>query len=383
MLPERIDRARELCAQWVESGHTPAISVCVARRGVIVLDDAWGVLGPEPEAPPLTTEAIFPIASLTKPITATLVMQLVEEGLLGLNRPAIDYLPELKGEGVGDILIHHLLTHTAGYGFFLESHVDQKRNDPSFELPPCPRWRHPGNHELLSLLWNAPLDARPGEVMNSANHHYLLLGDIITRLTERPLETLAQERIFEPLGMCSSSYVVPDTVSDRVVRRAMELPLAGPIGLFPGLESQLQRDTPDPGGGVFSTARDMAIFGQMILNRGRYGDTRILSKASVAAMTRDQIPGLKAQLLNVLAEHASWGYGFAVESPSKWRYFHGSLAPLGTLRHPGAGGVAFWIDPANEVAGAYFEVATRVTERYEQIWNYDLFENVVTSAVQD
>jgi CubicO group peptidase (beta-lactamase class C family) len=383
MLPEGIERARALCGRWVGSGHTPALSVCVARRGTIVLEEAWGVFGPEPEAPPLTNEAIFPIASLTKPITTTLVMQLVEEGRLGLNRPVIDYLPELKGEHVGDILVHHLLTHTAVYGFFLESHAAAKRADPSFELPPCPPWRHPRIHEVLSLLWDAPLDARPGEVMNYANHHYLLLGEIVTRLTERRLEALAQERIFGPLGMSSSSYIVPESVSDRVVRRAKNLPLAEPIGMFPGLESQVFRETPNPGGGIFSTARDMVTFGQMILNRGSYGDARILSPASVAAMTRDQIPGTKARLLNVLAERASWGYGFAVESPSKWRYFHGSLAPLGTLRHPGAGGAAFWIDPANEIVGAHFEVATRVTERFEQIWNYDLFENVVTAAVEN
>jgi CubicO group peptidase (beta-lactamase class C family) len=383
MLPERIERARQLCARWVEEDHTPSLCACVARRGVIVLDEAWGVLGPEPDAGPLTTDAIFPIASLTKPITTTLVMQLVEAGVLGLNRPAIDYLPELKGEGVGDILVHHLLTHTAGYGFFLQHHVDKKRNDRSFELPPCPPWRHPNVHEMLSMLWDAPLDTAPGQVMNYANHHYALLGDIITRLTEQPLEDLAQERVFAPLGMSSSSYVVPQSFADRVVRRPKDFPLAQPIDLFPGFETQRMRDTPNAGGGVYSTARDITVFGQMILNRGRYGDSRILSPASVAAMTRDQVPGTKALLLNVVAERASWGYGFAVESPSKWRYFHGSLAPLGTLRHPGAGGVGFWIDRANDVVGVYFEVTKRVTERYEQIWNFDLFENAITAAVEE
>ena len=77
MLPARIDRARERCAHWVESGHTPAISVCVARRGVIVLQDVWGVLGPEQAAPALAHDSIFPIMSVTKPLTATLVLQMV------------------------------------------------------------------------------------------------------------------------------------------------------------------------------------------------------------------------------------------------------------------------------------------------------------------
>lgn len=383
MLPEQIERARDLCAGWVEEGHTPALCVCVARRGVIVLHEAWGVLGPEPDAAPLATDAIFPIASLTKPITATLVMQLVDDGLLGLNRPAVDYLPELTGEGVDDILVHHLLTHTAGYSFFLGPHADRRRKDPSFQLPPCPPWRHPRDHQKLSLLWDAPLEAPPGEVMNYANHHYELLGEIVSRLTGRPLEDLARERIFAPLGMTSSSYVVPDSVVDRVVRRAPHLPMARPTGEIPGLGTPEHRETPNAGGGAFSTAADMAVFGQMILSHGRYGEARILSPASVSAMTRNQIPGINARLLNILVEHASWGYGWAVESPSKWRYFHGSLAPQGTLRHPGAGGVAFWIDPTHEVVGTYFEVVTRLTERLEQIWNFDLFENVITAAVED
>src|SRR5246127_1959600 len=99
MLPERVAHVRDLCARWIEEGHTPTLGVCVARRGVIVLHEAFGVLGPGPDSPPLRPDALFAVASVTKPITATLVMQLVEDGLLGLNRPAKDYLPEMSGDG--------------------------------------------------------------------------------------------------------------------------------------------------------------------------------------------------------------------------------------------------------------------------------------------
>src|SRR5438876_18531 len=85
MLPERVAYARDLCARWVQQGHTPTLGVCVARHGVIVLHEVFGVRGPGPESPLLTHDALFPIASLTKPVTATLVMQLVDDGLLGLN----------------------------------------------------------------------------------------------------------------------------------------------------------------------------------------------------------------------------------------------------------------------------------------------------------
>ncbi len=100
MSRERIERARELCSGWVKSGHTPSLSVCVARRGVVVLHEAFGQSGPGQDAAPLALDTIFPVASVTKAITATLIMQMVEDGILGLNRPAVEYLPELAaGEG--------------------------------------------------------------------------------------------------------------------------------------------------------------------------------------------------------------------------------------------------------------------------------------------
>jgi CubicO group peptidase (beta-lactamase class C family) len=390
MLPERVAYARDLCARWVKEGHTPALSVCVARRGKIVLHDAWGVLGPQAGAPPLGLDSIFPIASITKPITATLVMQLVEDGLLGLNRPVVDYLPEVTGAGVEEILVHHLLTHTSGYSWSFYGGSMMLRAATKlaagFEPPPCPAWRHPENHRSLSLFWDAPREAAAGEVMIYSNHNYLLLGEIVTRLTERRLEELARERIFAPLGMDSSDYVVQASTAHRVVRRPSGFPMADPLPpgtLWYGIDSPIHHATPDPGYGAFSTAYDMTVFGQMILNRGRYGDARILSPAAVAAMTRDQIPGIKARFYGKLVTHGSWGYGWAVESPSKWSYFHGSLGPLGALGHPGAGGAMFWIDPAHELTGTYFEVTTHLTERLEPHWNFDLFTNVITAAVDD
>jgi len=385
MLPARVRYARDLCARWVKEGHTPALSVCVARRGVIVLHEAWGVLGPEVGAPPLAVDSIFPIMSIAKPITATLVLQLVEDGLLGLNRPVKDYLPEISGAGSDDILVHHLLTHTSGYPWepsFTE-HALHKRA-AGFELPPCPESQHPTIHGLLSIYWDLPRVAPVGEVMIYSPQNYHLLGEIVRRVSGRSLEAQARQRFFDPLGMRDSYYVVAETESGRVVQRAPDVPFGNPfnpIGVSIGAREWQER--PDAQAGVFSTPLDMVVFGQMVLNRGRYGDARILSPAAVAAMTRDQIPGIKARFFDKLVAHASWGYGWAVESPSKWPYFHGSLASLGTLSHPGAGGAMFWIDPAHDLVGAYFEVTTRLTERFEPHWCFDLFQNVITSAVDD
>jgi CubicO group peptidase (beta-lactamase class C family) len=394
MLPERVAYARDLCARWVREGHTPTLGVCVARHGVIVLHEAFGVLGPGPDSPPLARDALFPVASITKPVTATLVMQLVEDGLLGLNRPAKGYLPEISGDGSDEILVHHLLTHTAGYPFVLAypfalmdpimlEHVARKMQ-AGFEPPPCPENQHPFIHQHLSFFWDAPRVARAGEVMIYSSHNYELLGEIVRRLSGRDLEELARARVFDPLGMHDSYYVVPAPESSRVVQRAPEIPLGDPENqLVPCFGSRRWQEAPYAGGALFSTARDLAVFGQTFLNRGRYGAARILSPAAVAAMTRDQVPGVGARLLDKVMERASWGYGWQVVSPTKWRYFDGSLQPLGTFGHSGAGGASIWIDPDHDLVGVYLEVTTRVNEDYDLLWNFDLFENAITAAVED
>jgi CubicO group peptidase (beta-lactamase class C family) len=385
--PERIEYARGLCARWVKGGHTPSLSVCVARRGVIVLREAWGILGPGPESPALQRDSIFSIASVTKPVTATLVLQLVEDGLLSLNRPVRDYLPEVSGEGTEEMLVHHLLTHTSGYLWHTDPPMllhAAKKLEGGPEFPPCPENQHPLVHQWLNLFWDAPRESDVGEVMTYSNHNYVLLGEILRRLSGKGLEELARERVFDPLGMDDSYYVVPESVAPRVVQRASGLPLADALGPFmPGLDSREWQEYPNAGGGMFSTPLDMVRFGQMILNRGRLEDARILSPAAVAAMTRDQIPGIQARLFGATMEHASWGYGWAVESPTKWPYFHGSLHPPGSISHPGAGGAMFWVDPANEVVASYFEVCAEISEQMEFKWNFDLFQNVITSAVED
>jgi CubicO group peptidase (beta-lactamase class C family) len=222
-------------------------------------------------------------------------------------------------------------------------------------------------------------------MMIYSNHNYVLLGEIVRRLSGISVGTLARKRIFEPLGMHDSYLGVPDSERGRVVQRACGIPF-GPgdsvLGL-PDIGGREWQETPNAGGGAFSTPLDMVTFGQMFLERGRYGDARILSPAAVAAMTRDQIPGLDARLLLEVVPRASWGYGWQIVSPTKWKYYDGSLQPLGTFGHPGAGGINYWVDRDHELVGAYFEVTTGLTSDYHLRWNFDLFQNAITAAVDD
>src|SRR5438132_13803352 len=100
-----IDRVHELCATWAKDGIHPSLVVLVARRGVIALHEAYGSLGPEPDDPPLTKDAVFWLASNTKPITATALMLLVEDGLVGLTRPVQEYISEFTGEGKEQVCV--------------------------------------------------------------------------------------------------------------------------------------------------------------------------------------------------------------------------------------------------------------------------------------
>jgi CubicO group peptidase (beta-lactamase class C family) len=378
LIPERIGRARDLCAGWVKSGHTPAIVALVARRGVVVLHEAFGTLRPDDDSPPLRVDSLFPIRSITKPMAATLILQLVEDGLLGLNRPVRDYLPELSGEGTEDVLVHHLLTHTSGYDdfTFIAAHADKYADIDRISAEELTR-------RTLDLLLATPLSARPGEVMSYTPIAYNLLGNIIERVSGRPLPDLMQERLFDPLGMGDSYVVVPESVRSRIVKRPPDAPWNQNFGPMAAIDSRIIEESAGTEGSVFSTAWDVAIFGQMFLNGGTYGGARILSRPAVVEMTRNQIPGIPVQLGPTSYKEASYGFGWFVRSNEKWKYWDGSLTSLGEFHHQGAGGVLLWVDPPKEIVGVYFSVDLGITPEFDPLWNADLFQNVISSAVAD
>jgi CubicO group peptidase (beta-lactamase class C family) len=360
MSAERIRRVAELAESWVAQGITPALVVLVARHGIIVLHEAFGRRTPEPDSPPLRRDTLYPLASLTKPIAATAVMILVEDGLLGLNRPVAEYIPEFTGEGKQAVMVHHLLTHTSGLrnedvAAYAEERFGVADPSPSGEVRPPDIWDTP------SLGYEAPLWKPPGTEMSYCSYGYSVLAEIVCRVSGKRFEAFTHERIFAPLGMNDTSHVEPDLPRDRVVQRPAEAPSA----------NWLLRDRSRGSSGALSTARDMAIFGQMFLNRGRYGDARILSPASVAAMTRNQIPGISARYGEELFREAAFGLGWSIQENKK--DYYGTLCSPRTFTHGGAGGVALRVDPVYELVGVYFSVLL-------EKWNIDLFADAVTAA---
>jgi CubicO group peptidase (beta-lactamase class C family) len=388
----RIKHIADLAANWTAQGLTPALVVLVARRGIVVLHEAFGRLASEPQAPPVQLDTLFPLSSITKPITATAAMILVEDGLLGLNRPVCEYIPEFTGEGKQAILVHHLLTHTSGLrDVDIDTYIAQQQGTAA--IPPAPETQHTRIHEWLYLGYSAPLWKPPGTEMSYSNYGYELLGEIVRRVSGQSLPSFAQARIFTPLGMRDTYYSVPDSVKGRIVRRPATAPWAGPEGpglaeaplvtklRMVGLDSQEWQETPFAAYGAFSTALDIATFGQMFLNRGHYGETRILSAASVAEMTRNQIPGISTHEGNEFFPEASWGLGWDVLGDKKPLY-DGSLCSLHTFMHGGGGGVRLWVDPIYEIIGVYFSVILENTAAGVALWQADLFMNAVTAAVE-
>ncbi len=371
MSSRRIQHVKELAASWVEDGTTPALVVLAARRGVVVLHEAFGRLTPHEDSPPLKTDALFPVTSITKTITATAVMCLVEDGLLGFNRPVSSYIPEFRGEGKDAVLVHHLLTHTSGLRQEeIDAHV--ARVADSVVIPPPEETQHPAVQDELYARYEVPLWKPPGEEMSYSDLAYDLVGEIVRRVSGVALADFARERIFAPLGMDDTYFVVPESIRHRAVRRPPGAPYSS-MG-----EASLM-DIPSASAGVTSTAIDMATFGQMFLNRGRYGDARVLSAPSVAAMTRNQIPGISVTFMGEFHAEASWGYGWDIHGEGKWSDFPAALLPREAFRHSGLGGVHYWIDPVYEIVGVYFSVKPDPDKSTAD----ELFIDAVTAAVDD
>ncbi len=380
MSAPRVRHVRQLAAGWVAQGITSALVLLVARRGIVVLHEAFGRLTPDDDAPPVKRDTLYPVTSLTKPITATAAMTLVEDGVLGLQRPVSDYLPEFIGEGKQAVIVHHLLTHTSGLrDQDVDAHAAKKRGVVA--SPPPEKTQHPWINEYLFLGYDAPLWKPASVEMCYSNYGYHLLGEIVRRVSGQSLADFARERICEPLGMQDTFYIVSDSVRARIVRRPLGAPFpAG--GITPGLDTRERQEWPSAAGGVYSTAMDMAIFGQMFLNRGSYGEVSILSPAAVAEMTRNQIPGIGAQTPDECFPEASWGFGWGIHGNKKaLRY--GSLHSPQAFSHHGGGGVFLWVDPVYEIVGVYFSVALERVDVRRSEECYDLFTNAVTAAVVD
>lgn len=362
----RIDVARDVAERAVADGVHPAVVVLVARHGVIALHEAFGSIGPDAGDAPLPCDALFPLASLQKPITATALMVLVEQGRVGLTRPVREYIPEFDGDGKDQVYVHHLLTHTSGLSMPPDTEQFQTEVGRRLALPPRNAALHPLVDAALQVAYERPLRAPTGQEMRYDMLNYELLGEIVRRVAGRPLQDFVREVVFDPLGMRDSHISVPTEVRERCVRLA-----AWPDSMFDVASGS--------GLGTYATALDAARFGQAFLDGGCGVDGRILGSVTVREMTKNQIPGIPGALLEEWHREASWGYGWGIACHEKWEYF--PTHTPGTFLHGGASGVYLWCDPTHDLVGVWFAAGKAVYSTDTLLENTDLFVNAVSAAI--
>jgi serine-type D-Ala-D-Ala carboxypeptidase len=379
--PGRIELVRKRCQEWIDDGTHSALSVLVARRGVIALHESFGRMGPEPDALPIESDAIYPMASISKVIVGAVLMTLVDDGVIGLTRPVQEYIPEFTGDGKENVCVHHLLTHTSGIRDEDVLPLMWERVG-NVEIPPKESTAHPWVHGYLWLGYDAPLSTPPGQEMAYCTYNIDLAGEIIRRVSGCRFSDVCHTQIFDPLGMKDTFYVLPDELFPRAVRRAPHPVLPGS---FP-TDSRENRRLPMPSTGVFSTASDMAVLVQTFLQGGTYGARRILSEHATAEMTRNQIPGISTDFFGEHHAEASVGYTWVVGSGEKWLHF--PTFPRQSFNHMGGSGNIIWGDPDEDIVGVFLSVPTRYLAPVppsilsEPIFNADLFANAVYAAVE-
>jgi CubicO group peptidase (beta-lactamase class C family) len=241
--PDRLRRLDDLIQQGIAVNLTPAATYLVLRYGRIAAHGAFGLRQPDAD-PPLacTLNTIFDMASLTKPVTATLLLQGVEEGTLHLGQRVLDHLPEAEKAPVGSVTLRQLATHTSGLPAWKPLYKTQEAS-------------------VLADILATPLDAEPGARYVYSDLGYILLGEILTRVTKTPLDRLAQERIFTPLGMESSCYC-PDPRLRSQIAATANCPWREGKTLVGEVHDANAHSLDGVSGhaGLFSTAPDIARF---------------------------------------------------------------------------------------------------------------------------
>jgi CubicO group peptidase (beta-lactamase class C family) len=211
--------------------------------------------------------------------------------------------------------------------------------------------------------------------MEYSNFGIYLIAEITRRLSGMSLSSFASQRLFQPLGMDHTSYGLPQEQRSMYCFRPEDAP-------HPVYNETDFLDRPSPASGGFSTAMDMAIFGQMFLNGGHYGDVRVFSPVTVAAMTRNQIPGIRAKYFDEEFPEAGWGLGWSTHENYKGEVYGEQLLSDSAYGHGGASGVVLWMDPERDLLFVFFSVILQELDDRPML-GADLFMNMVAASVED
>ncbi len=346
--PARLARIAPWYQSQIASGAFPGAVVAIARDGKLAYLQAIGTYDRAGKRP-LQPDAIFWIASMTKPVTSVAAMMLVEDGKLALTDPVSKYIPEVANMRVGHasapqkrpMQVIDLLRHTSGF-----TYADEATDDLHRAYDTIGSFRRDKTiAELVGDLARLRLVHQPGEAWEYG-HSVDVLGRVVEVASGQPLDQFFESRIFRPLGMVDTGFYVPPDKLARLVDplatgRQPIWDITKPTTLFMG------------GGGLASTAPDYLRFCQMLLNGGELDGVRLLSPQTVHQMTTNTLArdmrfaGMVGQFVGPKVG-TGWGLGFAVRTDPAASNLPGAV---GSFNWGGVWGTWFWIDPVDKLIG--------------------------------
>ena len=377
---DRLQRISAVFHREVAEKRLPGAVILIARRGQVVMHQAYGYRDRE-AGRAMRTDDLFRIASMTKPITIAAALMLAEEGRLLLPDPVANYLPEFRNLKVGiedaatgelslvepaqPMTVQDLMRHTSGltYGLFGKSRIKTMYNEAGvFSLGNT-------NAQMIDKLAELPLTYHPGTTFD-----YGMSTDVLGRIVEvisgLPLAEFLQVRIFQPLAMADTGFALPHAAG-RIAEPQINpttgkrFPMADPLVAMPWQSG---------GAGLASTAGDYLRFAQLLLNRGSFEGTRYLAPSTVDLMASDHLPPGVAfdpftlPLFGGEAPMPAMGQGFglgvAVRTQPGINPLPGSV---GNYYWGGALGTYFWIDPREEVVAILLTQAPEDRLRYRYL----------------
>lgn len=323
----------------MEEAVAPGVAIAVGRNGRIAYMKGYGHINWDlPGSPAVDTNTLYDLASLTKVVaTTTLAMILEEAGQLDLDRTVSSYLPEFKSPEKMGITVRQLLTHNGG--------LEAGGNTSGAR----------GREQYLQVINARPLQYQPGTRMIYSDWDMILLQLVVERISGKTLDVLAAEKIFKPLGMTDTQFTPPFTLRSRMAPTEVDNDRGGLLWGTVHDENAYMMGGVSGHAGLFSTAKDLAIFSLMMLNGGEYNGVRIAKPSTIARWTARQ--GRESS--RALGWESPDGGSSAGSFFSPWSY-----------GHTGFTGTSIWIDPQKDLFVVVLTNAvnpTRRTSRHFQL----------------
>ena len=317
MSAARLASIDRIVARGIKAGGYPGASVVIGRNGYAVYERGFGKLGWTTNSPRVSAErSIYDLASLTKVVgTTTAAMVLYDQGRLDLNAPVSTYLPAFSGGWKDSVTVRHLLTHRSG----LPSGRDLWR------IARTP-------DEARAAVLSTNLECKPGQCYIYSDLGADVLGFVIEAVAGESLDVFLHDKVFEPLGMNDTFFRPADSLTYRIAPTEIAPPRGYPLQGEVHDENAYALGGVAGHAGLFSTAADLSIFAQMMLNRGVYNGVRVLSDTTVALFTR-RAAGTRA---------LGWDTAEGVGGAGKFLDSH-------AYGHTGYTGTSIWIDPERQM----------------------------------